>query len=60
IFGLEGLDRQVVILSSMMPVGVNSMVFSARENLDVEFAASAVSISIIMGLVLVPLAIAVL
>ncbi len=60
IFGLDGLDRQVVILSSMMPIGVNSMVFSARENLDVEFAARAVSLSIVVGLVFVPIIIAVL
>jgi hypothetical protein len=59
-FGLDGLDRQVVILSSMMPIGVNSMVFSARENLDVEFAARAVSLSILIGFLLVPLVIAML
>ncbi len=60
IFGLEGLDKQVVIISSMMPIGVNSMVFSARENLDVEFAARAVSLSIVVGLIIVPFVIAVL
>ncbi len=60
LFGLEGLNRSVVLLCSMMPAGANTLVFAAKEGLDVEFAASVVSLTILLGLVIVPLLIFIL
>jgi predicted permease len=55
LFGLEGILRDVVIICSSAPVGYNTLVLSSLENLDKDFAASLVSISLIMGIIYVPL-----
>ena len=55
ILGLEGLTRAIVILGSTTPVGYNTLTFSSIENLDKEFAASIVSVSIFIGIFYVPL-----
>jgi len=55
LFNLEGLNRIVVLVGSSAPVGYNTVTFSSLENLDKEFAASVVSISILIGLITVPL-----
>lgn len=55
ILGLEGLTRTIVILGSTTPVGYNTLTFSSIENLDKEFAASIVSVSIFIGIFYVPL-----
>lgn len=55
IFKLNGLMRTLVIVFCGAPVGYNTLVFSARENLDKEFAASIVSISLLLGIIYVPL-----
>lgn len=57
ISGIEGLDAQVVLLASIAPVGFNSVVFSEMERLDTRFASSQVSLSLGIGLILMPLAI---
>ncbi|MDO8558732.1 MAG: AEC family transporter [bacterium] len=55
LFHLEGLSRIVVLVTSMMPAGYNTLVFSAKEKLDEEFAASLVAISVIVSLAFIPL-----
>ncbi len=60
LFNLEGLNRLIVLIGSAAPVGYNTLVFSSLENLDKEFAASLVSISILLGIIFIPLLIAVL
>lgn len=55
IFHLEGLNQLVVLVCSIMPAGYNTLVFSAKEKLDEEFAASFVSISVIVSLILIPI-----
>jgi predicted permease len=54
IFGLEGLTRSVVIVSGAAPVGFNTLVFASLARLDVEFAASLLSASIVLGIVFLP------
>lgn len=54
IFGLEGLNRTVVITCSALPIGFNTLMFAEMENMDREFAATEVSISLIVALFLIP------
>jgi len=51
----DSVTRIVVIASAAAPVGYNSLVFSNMEELDVEFAATTVSLSILSGIVYIPL-----
>lgn len=60
IFNLEGLTRTIVLLGSAAPVGYNTLTFSSLENLDKEFAASLISFSILIGMILIPILILVL
>ncbi|MDZ4182933.1 MAG: AEC family transporter, partial [Candidatus Cloacimonadaceae bacterium] len=55
IFGLEGITRTVVIVNSATPVGFNTLIFANLENMDREFAATMVSISILIALFYLPL-----
>jgi predicted permease len=51
---LQGLDRAAVSLGSAMPIGMAVMVYSVSEGLDAEFAAGAISLSILAGLIVLP------
>ncbi|MFH1638215.1 MAG: AEC family transporter [Candidatus Woesearchaeota archaeon] len=55
LFGLEGILRAVVIISAAAPVAYNTVTFASIEHLDQDFAASMVSIAILLGIVLTPL-----
>jgi predicted permease len=55
ILGLEGLLKNIVVLGCATPVGYNTLTFTSLENLDREFAAGLVSISVLAGMVYVPL-----
>jgi hypothetical protein len=55
LFGLEGLNRSIVIIGAAAPVGYTTLTFSYLEDLDKEFAASLISFSIIMGMIFTPL-----
>ena len=50
--GLEGINRSIVIIGASAPTGYNTLVFSSIAGLDEEFAASVVSYSILIGIVL--------
>jgi predicted permease len=56
VFDLEGLTRAVLVLGAAAPIGFSAVVFADREKLHRELAASAASISVLLGLVFVPLA----
>lgn len=56
IFGLDGLMRSVVLLGSAAPIGFSAVVIANREQLNRELAASAASISVLLALAYVPLA----
>jgi predicted permease len=55
ILGLEGMTRTIIIASSATPVGFNTLIFANLENMDREFAAGMVSISILIALGYLPL-----
>ncbi len=55
LFQIEGLARQVTLVMSAAPSGVNTLVFSSLEELDNEFAASIVSYSTLLGMCWLPL-----
>ncbi|MDD3844972.1 MAG: AEC family transporter [Syntrophorhabdaceae bacterium] len=55
LFGLEGLNRSIVMIGAAAPVGYTTLTFSYLEDLDKEFAASLISFSIIMGMIFTPL-----
>ncbi len=55
IFKFNGLTKMVVLVCASAPTGINTLVFSYMEKLDNEFAASVVSYSVIIGMILVPL-----
>jgi predicted permease len=55
-FGLTGMARSAVLLGAAAPIGFNAVVLSDMEKLNRELAASAASISVLIGLVYAPLA----
>jgi len=54
LFGFEGITRTVVTVCSALPIGFNTLIFSNLENMDREFAATIVSISIFIALFYIP------
>jgi predicted permease len=56
LFGLTGLARAVLLLGAAAPIGFSAVVIANRESLDRDLAASAASISVLLALVYVPLA----
>jgi predicted permease len=56
VFGLTGQARAVLLLGAAAPIGFTAVVFADREHLHRELAASAASLSVLLGLVYVPLA----
>jgi predicted permease len=60
LFDLQGLTRSIAVICAAAPVGYNTLTFSSLAELDVEFAASLVSISIALGILYVPVLILIL
>ena len=57
LFGIhDPVTRKVLLLGCAAPIGFNVVVIANREHLDRELAASAASLSVLCGLVYVPLA----
>jgi len=54
VFDLHGSGYKVVVLCSAAPIGFNALTFSSLAKLDVGFAASVVSTSILLALITVP------
>ncbi|HMS25202.1 MAG TPA: AEC family transporter [Acidimicrobiia bacterium] len=48
---LNGIDRAAVLTLGVAPVGFNTVTFASLENLDVEFAAETLSVSVLIGVV---------
>jgi len=55
LLNIEGIMRTLIVIFCGAPVGYNTLVFASLEELDKEFAASLVSISLLLGIVYVPL-----
>jgi malate permease and related proteins len=54
VLGLEGTTYAVIVLCCAAPIGFNALTYSSLAKLDVDLSASAVSISILAGLVYIP------
>ncbi len=54
-FGLEGNTFKVVALCSGAPIGFNAVTLCSMSKLDAESSASATSISVLLGLIWIPL-----
>lgn len=52
---LQGLERTAVSLGSATPVGLVTLLYAVTEGLDSEFAAAIISLSIVVGLFVLPL-----
>ena len=55
LFGLEGLPFAIVVVSASAPIGYTTLIYASLEDLDKDFAASMVSLSIFMGFISIPL-----
>jgi len=55
LLGIEGLPRQIIILTSAMPSAVITFVMSYRYNVQSELVASTVAMSTIISLITIPL-----
>ncbi|MDH7490246.1 MAG: AEC family transporter [Anaerolineae bacterium] len=58
VFGLQGLERATVAMGAAMPIGIVVLVYASMEGLDTDFAASAISLSILVGLLIMPILLA--
>ncbi len=56
LFALDGASRLIVLLGGIAPLGFNTLVFASLEELDKEYAAQLVSVSLLLGLIVIPLA----
>lgn len=52
---LRGTPRNILLLAVSSPIGYSTLTFASLENLDKEYAANLVSLSILAGIILVPL-----
>lgn len=55
VMGLRGIDANIAIFASVAPVGFISITFAELERLDVSFAASQVSVGLLVTMVASPL-----
>ena len=55
LFGFDGLTYKAVVLCSAAPIGFNALTYCALAKLDTDLSASAISISIIAGMIYIPL-----
>jgi predicted permease len=58
LFGLTGTALSIATVAAAAPVGFSAVVLSAREDLDLEIAASAAAISVFAGCFWIPFAVA--
>ncbi|MDH5545868.1 MAG: hypothetical protein OEZ43_09760 [Gammaproteobacteria bacterium] len=57
---LDPLSRAVVIVAGAAPIGFNTLVFAIREDLDQDLAATMASLSVLAGMIYIPLLIVLL
>ncbi len=57
-FGFTGVTAGIAAIGAAAPIGFTAVVLSAREELDLELAASAGAISVFLGSMWIPLAVA--
>ncbi len=54
LLGLHGLDAEIILIASLAPFGLNTITLAEIEKLDLDYAVSAVSGGLVIGLVAVP------
>jgi len=54
LFQFDHLTTMIIIISAAAPAWYNTITFASMENLDKELAANIVSLSVLVGLILVP------
>jgi len=52
LFGLDGMDRTIVLLFGVAPVAFSAVTFASLENLDVRLTTSALSLSLAIGVIM--------
>jgi hypothetical protein len=55
IFGIKGLDRNIIILSSIMPSAVINFILSYRYSVDSDLVASIVALSTLISIITTPI-----
>lgn len=55
--GATGMDKSIMLLLASAPVGYNTITFASINKLDTELAATTVSVSIVLGLIIAPIVI---
>lgn len=55
ITGLDGVEANVAMFLSVAPVGINTLAFAEMERLDVDFAASFMSMGLLLAVIASPL-----
>jgi predicted permease len=55
LFGLVGTSAAIATIGAAAPIGFTAVVLSAREELDLDLAASAAAISVFLGSLWIPL-----
>jgi len=58
IFGFTGVTRLVVIIGAASPIGFTALTFTSLASLDADVSARAISASLLIGVIAVPLAVA--
>ena len=58
LFGLQGTAAAIAIVGGAAPIGFTAVVLSAREGLDLDLAATAAAVSVFLGSLWIPLAMA--
>jgi malonate transporter len=51
--GMQNMDLTVVVMAASLPVGTTPLIYSSKEGLDPELAASLISTTVVLGLIVV-------
>jgi len=51
--GMDGLDVVVACSAASLPAGTTALIYAGNEGLDTEFAASLISVTVIIGAALI-------
>jgi predicted permease len=54
LFGIEGLDRQVLLLASSMPPAVINVVFAQRYDREPSLVASSIALGTMLSVLVIP------
>ncbi|MBN1968968.1 MAG: AEC family transporter [Candidatus Delongbacteria bacterium] len=59
-FDVSKLDKSIIIICAIAPVGFNTLTFASMEDLDTKLASSAVSTGILYGMIVIPIILSIL